>query len=942
VRNGLLVRWSPFVIASMDFAFEKLAICMLASTVAAPAFAQNAVQHLDLARTQYRVRAGEPAPLTAPTETVDFLLGAKSRTVEVDGGQASGIAIASNQVGDQVLLAASPRLQTGAHTVKLTATSETGEIRQTEFAVVVDALPTVPSSATRPPVVLLNGWETGFTGTCPIASSSSVTFGNLAQYLVSDGVPVVYLFDNCAEDPNQTIETLGNDLAAYLKSIRYDNGSQVQQIDLVAHSMGGLIVRAYLAGLQPQSGVVLTPPANTLVRDVVLIATPNFGSFVAGNYASNLGAGTQSAELVPGSSFLWNLGTWNEFGDDLRGVNAIAVVGNAGAYNATIANASDGLVSLTSAALGFVAHQTSVTRIVPYCHIDPSAYLNSALGLFNCSAQGSANVTDTNHLTGQIVRSFLAGTNAWSSIGSSPTSDPYLSKDGGDFFAFLNAAGNHVTDLTQVTWGTLTMSNGGDAGTIFFDDMVFGTGQYSVTSTSKGSFNCGAVTQPVGYFAVTRCKIDPAIVSVTPLAQASGHVVATGGALMINGVGFGVKCSGCKVTATPSGSSSSQTLTINSWSTSAIAVTLPASLTGLLILTVTTSTGADSMNVMAVTSTASLVAAPTSLTFTYTEGGPAPPAQSVQITNGGSGTLSWTASSNQSWLTVTPASGSAPSTLSISVSTSGLDAGSYQGTIQVSAAGVSNSPMTIAVTLTITQASAPVIAAVVNAASSQTGFASATWVSIFGANLSSTTYTWQSSDFVNGALPTSLNGVSVTINGIPAYVGYISPTQVNVLAPDDSTTGAVQVQLTSAQQQSNGFTAQKGAFAPAFFLIGAGPYVAAQHADYTLVGSANLIPGVNTRPAAPGETIQIYGAGFGPANPPLPTGQLISTPSALANQAQVTIGGMAAPVVYAGLVGPGLYQINVTVPNLPNGDASLSASIGGAQSQTGVLITVQQ
>ena len=108
----------------------------------------------------------------------------------------------------------------------------------------------------RPPVVLLNGWETGFTGTCPIATSSSITFGNLAQYLVADGVPIVYLFDNCAEDPNQTIETLGNDLATFLNSVKYDNGSQVQQIDLVAHSMGGLIVRSYLAGLQPQAGVV--------------------------------------------------------------------------------------------------------------------------------------------------------------------------------------------------------------------------------------------------------------------------------------------------------------------------------------------------------------------------------------------------------------------------------------------------------------------------------------------------------------------------------------------------------------------------------------------------------------------------------------------------------------------------------------------------------------
>ena len=44
---------------------------------------------------------------------------------------------------------------------------------------------------------------------------------------------MVYLFDNCLIDPNQSIETLGNDLGAFLNSIQYDTGVQVPQIDLV-------------------------------------------------------------------------------------------------------------------------------------------------------------------------------------------------------------------------------------------------------------------------------------------------------------------------------------------------------------------------------------------------------------------------------------------------------------------------------------------------------------------------------------------------------------------------------------------------------------------------------------------------------------------------------------------------------------------------------------
>ena len=137
-------------------------------------------------------------------------------------------------------------------------------------------------------------------------------------------------------------------------------------------------------------------------------------------------------------------------------------------------------------------------------------------------------------------------------------------------------------------------------------------------------------------------------------------------------------------------------------------------------------------------------------------------------------------------------------------------------------------------------------------------------MSIIGSNLSTTTYSWQASDFVNGMLPTSLQGVSVTINGLPAFIEYISPTQINVLAPDDATIGPVQVQVTVAQHASNSLTVQKERrFRPAFFTIDNGVYVAALHADYTLVGSSSLLPGVTTRPAQPGETMLLYGTGFG-------------------------------------------------------------------------------
>jgi triacylglycerol esterase/lipase EstA (alpha/beta hydrolase family) len=59
----------------------------------------------------------------------------------------------------------------------------------------------------------------------------------------------------------------------------YESGEPVREVDVVAHSMGGLIVRAYLAGKQP-NGTFATPAA-PLVRKVVFIGTPHFGTPVA-------------------------------------------------------------------------------------------------------------------------------------------------------------------------------------------------------------------------------------------------------------------------------------------------------------------------------------------------------------------------------------------------------------------------------------------------------------------------------------------------------------------------------------------------------------------------------------------------------------------------------------------------------------------------------------
>jgi uncharacterized protein (TIGR03437 family) len=155
----------------------------------------------------------------------------------------------------------------------------------------------------------------------------------------------------------------------------------------------------------------------------------------------------------------------------------------------------------------------------------------------------------------------------------------------------------------------------------------------------------------------------------------------------------------------------------------------------------------------------------------------------------------------------------------------------------------------------------------------------------------------------------------------------------------------VEVQVTNPQGTSNVFAANASGATPAFFLFGT-KYVAAEHANGVPIGPAAL--GGNFTPAQPGETIELYGTGFGPMSPFSSSGQILAAPAPLANNVTVTVGGQPAVVTYAGVVSNGLDQLNVTVPpGLPNGDALVVAATSNGfgpiyETQAGLAITVQQ
>ena len=215
-----------------------------------------------------------------------------------------------------------------------------------------------------------------------------------------------------------------------------------------------------------------------------------------------------------------------------------------------------------------------------------------------------------------------------------------------------------------------------------------------------------------------------------------------------------------------------------------------------------------------------------------------------------------------------------------------------------------------------------------------------TWVEIKGSNLapSGDTRIWQGSDFVNNQMPTQLDGVSATVNGKPAYVYYISPTQVNILTPPDAMQGPVQVQLTNNGVASAGFTAQAQPLSPSFFVFSGG-YVIATHLGGSLIGPPTLYPGAST-PAKPGEEVVIYANGFGPTTVPVINGS-ISQSGNLSPSPVIQIGGVTANVIFAGLVAPGEFQFNVIVPStVGNADQPITATYGGTSTQSGTLITI--
>ena len=244
----------------------------------------------------------------------------------------------------------------------------------------------------------------------------------------------------------------------------------------------------------------------------------------------------------------------------------------------------------------------------------------------------------------------------------------------------------------------------------------------------------------------------------------------------------------------------------------------------------------------------------------------------------------------------------------------------------------------------------PIIAAGGVVSLSQFGGAPAmapgSWIEIYGSNLAPTTRQWGGGDFTGTTAPTTLDGVKVTIANIPAFVYFISPGQINVQIPSSIGPGQQDIVVSNANGASAAYSAkvsvtQPAVYAPSGWSSGGKQYVGALFSNGSFALPLGTVAGLTTRQAKPGETIVIYGIGFGATSTNVVAGQIAAGLNPLATPVTVTIGGSAATVSYGGLAPDfvGLYQFNVVVPNiLDNDQAPIVISQGGTPiSQT--LIT---
>jgi uncharacterized protein (TIGR03437 family) len=311
----------------------------------------------------------------------------------------------------------------------------------------------------------------------------------------------------------------------------------------------------------------------------------------------------------------------------------------------------------------------------------------------------------------------------------------------------------------------------------------------------------------------------------------------------------------------------------------------------------------------------------------------------------GSGTIAvttgvgctWTASTAAGWIHIAaPAAHSGAGSFSYKVDANSNDA------VRTAAIAVADQSFTVSQSA---RSHLPAITAIADPWNYGPGLSPGVWVSIYGSDLSAATDNW--APVPGQALPTTLDGVTVRIAGIPAPISYVSPTLVNVLVPSNVPDGqSVTVTVTTALGDGPAFNVFSSRFLPALYSNASADakrfYVTAVDpvtGDFVGTSSADIR---TVRAARPGDTLDVFAIGLGPTTPQFPTGSLFSTPYTVSSPFLVVLGSTPILPQFAALIAPGLYQVRLTVPtSMAAGDQPLRFDFGDVQSAQNVYLTIQ-
>ena len=455
----------------------------------------------------------------------------------------------------------------------------------------------------------------------------------------------------------------------------------------------------------------LSPASGTGAGAVTLSVTT--GALTAGSYTGTviLSATGASSVTVPVTFTVTAAPLAPAIGASPASFSFTAQVGsNPATQTLTISNTGGGTLNWTASdnAPWLTLSTTSGTGNSPTTLTVNTAALTAGNhnALITLTAPGATSVTVPVALT-------IAAAPVPPAIGVSPLSLSFTAQQGGanpatQALAISNTGGGTLTWTASddAAWLSVSPASGTGNGpatvTAILGTLATGTHTGTITLSATGA---SSVSIPVS-LTVTAAPVPPAIgASPTSLtfAATQGGANPANQTLTISNTGGGtlnwsVSDSAAWLTASPTSGAGNGSVTLT-----VATGTLPAgSHTGTVTIAATGATSVTIPVTFVVAAPPAIGMSPSSLSFTAQQGGGNPVAQTLNISNSGGGTLSWAATPDTTWLAATPSSAIGNGTVSVSVTTGILTAGSYPGAITLSAPGASS--RTVPVTFTVTAA----------------------------------------------------------------------------------------------------------------------------------------------------------------------------------------------------------------------------------------------